>query len=170
MTDTPPQNDESSTLCVSCGLCCSGVLFADAKATADETGRIRGFGLETFRTDAGADRFRLPCHHLSGGACTIYAERFSTCRKFKCALLKRLEAGETGLGEAQAKVARAKALLAPVAAARPELTGIVARRALRRAGIDGVPAEERAAAGRLLLDTLVLDRFLDATFREPGDE
>lgn len=169
MTDTQPPLADSSALCVSCGLCCSGVLFADAKATPEETGRIGSFGLETFRTATGADRFRLPCHHLSAGACTIYADRFSTCRKFKCKLLKRLEAGEVALAESRDAVARANALLAPVIAADPGLRTVVARRALRREDVAALPAADRAAAGRLLLDTLVLDRFLDATFREAED-
>ena len=170
MANRPPSLPDASALCVSCGLCCSGVLFADAKATADETARIRSYGLETFRTEAGADRFRLPCHHLSEGTCTIYGDRFSTCRKFKCRLLKRLEAGEEGLAESQAAVSRAHELLAPVIAAEPGLRSVVARRALRREGVAALPAADRPAAGRLLLDTLVLDRFLDATVREAGEE
>lgn len=170
VAQTPPPLADSSALCVSCGLCCSGVLFADAKATAAEIGRVRRFGLETFRTETGADRFRLPCHHLSGGACTIYAERFSTCRNFKCALLKRLESGEVALADGQAAVARAKELLAPVIAADPHLRNVLARRALRREDVAALPPERRAAAGRLLLDTLVLDRFLDSTFRESGED
>ena len=58
-----------------------------------------------------------PCSALRGGACACYPERPLACRRYRCALLAALEAGEVELGPALEVVARARALAgAPEAA------------------------------------------------------
>jgi uncharacterized protein len=51
-----------------------------------------------------------PCTALEAGACACYPVRPLACRRYRCALLAALEAGEVELPPALAVVARARAL------------------------------------------------------------
>jgi uncharacterized protein len=156
-----PMSD-ASALCVSCGLCCNGVLFTNARAQPEEVPRLRDLGLEV---DAVGERlqFRLPCPHHHEGHCGIYDDRFLKCRTFRCALLKRLDSGEATLAEAQATVGRAKAMLARVTALDPAAAEVRVRAAQRASP---PPAgEEGARRSRLLIESLALDLFFDRKFR-----
>ena len=99
-------------LCLVCGLCCNGVIFADVRLQAtDDPKRLRLLGLPLARvggakgsstgrsTDGSsllpAMKFRQPCAALEGCKCRIYADRPHYCREFKCALLKSVLAGHT---------------------------------------------------------------------------
>ena len=153
---------DAQKLCTSCALCCTGVIFPNAQADADEVPRLESAGLTVERF---GDRlqFRLPCHHNVEGRCAIYDDRFKTCRMFRCALLKRLEAGEVALPEALAKVAHAKTIVARVAALDPH-SALAGHRIARRA--EGVPTgEDDDPAARLWLEGMALDVFLDSNFR-----
>src|SRR5687768_17245006 len=112
----PPVSDDVSTLCISCGLCCSGALFDRARAQPGEIDRMKALGLEVF-ADSKADRLRLPCAMLQGTACSIYEERFTVCRTFECRTLKAAKSGEIGFNAARDIIAEAKARLARVAEA-----------------------------------------------------
>jgi uncharacterized protein len=173
MTAAPSPGDEevaeplsdASTLCVGCGMCCDGVLFTNARAEPDEVARLRELGLDVEQVREGRTQFRLPCPHHHEGHCGIYADRFLKCRTFRCALLKRLDSGETTLAEAQATVAQAKAMLARVTALDPA-AGQFRTRAERRAG--PAPAgdgEDSARRRRVLIESLALDLFFDRKFR-----
>jgi len=152
---------DAQTLCTSCALCCTGVIFPNAQADPDEVPRLESAGLTVERF---GDRlqFRLPCHHNVGGRCAIYEDRFKVCRMFRCALLKRLELGDVTLPEALAKVAHAKRIVAHVAALDPP-SALAGHRIARRA--EGVPAEKDDPAARLWLEGMALDVFLDSNFR-----
>lgn len=50
-----------------------------------------------------------PCSCSVEGRCTIYEHRPLTCREFRCALLRRLEAGETTSHEARAVIEQTRA-------------------------------------------------------------
>ena len=156
---TDDQSPDAATLCVSCGLCCKGVLYSNAKAQPDEVGRIAGAGLVVEQLGERL-QFRLPCHHNVEGRCAIYEDRFSRCRSFRCALLKRVDSGEVALPQALELVAKAKAMVAGVAALDPESALVTRRVEVRRAG-----AAPEPAAARLWLESLALDMFLDRTFR-----
>jgi hypothetical protein len=52
-------------------------------------------------------RFSLPCPCLISKKCTIYENRFVTCRTFRCQLLKDVEAGDVAEAEAIEIVAKA---------------------------------------------------------------
>jgi Fe-S-cluster containining protein len=161
---TSPPSDASS-LCVSCGLCCNGVLFAHAKAEREEVPRLEAAGLQVRQVDEQLN-FGLPCRHLDEGRCTIYEDRFAICRSFRCVLLKRLQAGEVELPEALATVAKAKAMIARVAALEPEAAQVSRRLELRRQGPPrGGETEAAGAALRLWVESLALDTFLDGRFR-----
>src|SRR5437868_1476023 len=94
--------DNSSALCLECGLCCNGVIFADVRLQrGDDPGRLRALGLpiatphapssaSPLRKTGGvpAPRFAQPCAALDGCRCRIYADRPAYCRQFDCLLLK----------------------------------------------------------------------------------
>ena len=88
-SDTPPQR-----LCLSCGLCCNGVLFADVRLQPkDNLEELHRLGLPV-RVVGGKGRFAQPCTALDGCRCGIYTDRPQYCRRFECFLLKRALAGE----------------------------------------------------------------------------
>jgi hypothetical protein len=156
---------DASTLCVGCGLCCSGVLFTNARAEPDEVPRLKALGLEVEQGRGERLQFRLPCPHHDDGHCGIYADRFLKCRSFRCALLKRLDAGEVALGEAQAVVSQAKAMLARVTQLDPAAAQFRVRTAQRAEPAAAEAGEDAARRRRLLIESLALDLFFDRRFR-----
>lgn len=104
------KNSVAEKLCLTCGLCCSGVIFADVQLQAgDDATRIEALGLplrkvrnqrseQTSSADATPampkTKFSQPCVVFDGCRCRIYADRPNYCRAFDCALLKSVKAGE----------------------------------------------------------------------------
>jgi Fe-S-cluster containining protein len=85
-------------LCLACGLCCNGVIFADVRLMpSDDAVRLRRLGLPL--SEATPDRkkadlkFTQPCAALKGCVCRIYADRPNHCRHFECLLLQSAKAG-----------------------------------------------------------------------------
>lgn len=157
--DAGPMSD-ASLLCVSCGMCCNGILFTNARAEPEEVPRLRALGLEVEQPRPDRLQFRLPCRHHHDGHCGIYSDRFLKCRTFRCALLKRLDSGEATLAEAQATVDQAKRMVARLADLDPAATQFRTR-SERRAAAGEATAPER----RVLIESLALDLFLDRKFR-----
>ena len=88
------QNSRARKLCLSCGLCCNGALFADARLQSDDDSeRLRELGLPITPKGRGG-RFAQPCAALEGCHCTIYLQRPSYCRAFECLLFKKVLGGE----------------------------------------------------------------------------
>src|SRR5512142_2644385 len=90
---------DEQQLCLSCGMCCNGVIFADVRLQAgDNAGRLREIGLPLCGTGKGAEsaglKFAQPCAALEGCACRIYPERPAHCRNFECLLLKGVKSGK----------------------------------------------------------------------------
>jgi hypothetical protein len=150
---------DASKLCADCGLCCNGVLFSDAKAESHEVSALKADGLVVEQV---GDRqvFRQPCLHHCGRGCAIYPRRPERCRTFRCALLKRFEAGEVTRAEAVDTILRAKAMIDKVATVDPQLA-LLKHRLTRRLK----EARQPGMATRLWLESLALDIFLDRTFR-----
>jgi Fe-S-cluster containining protein len=94
--------DDANSLCLECGLCCNGVIFADVQLRpADDAPRLRALGLAFVRkSKAGVEKFKQPCTAFGGCKCNIYAERPKYCREFECLLLKSVKAGEVKINEA----------------------------------------------------------------------
>jgi Fe-S-cluster containining protein len=108
-----PQHGDNSTaesLCLSCGLCCNGAIFADVQLhDTDNPARLRLLGLhlsppaqnkratrpgaKTSQAASGFPRLLQPCHALDGCRCRIYSERPRHCRHFECLLLQSLRLG-----------------------------------------------------------------------------
>lgn len=102
-------------ICLGCGLCCDGTIFADVKLQPqDNAGELAARGLVIFssrqvsRSDAGsaasgASRecsFIQPCAAFRAGRCEIYAQRPKHCQDFECLLLKCVKSGKTKKGVA----------------------------------------------------------------------
>lgn len=97
-------NGNAGTICLDCGLCCNGVIFADVQLQpGDPPDRLRELGLKllvrakkaTSTIPTAADRkfrFTQPCAAFEG-CCRIYGDRPHYCRAFECALLKSLKTG-----------------------------------------------------------------------------
>jgi Fe-S-cluster containining protein len=84
----------SQKLCLACGLCCNGVLFADVRLQKDDDAEaLQRLGLPVISKGKGW-RFAQPCAALEGCRCRIYSERPGYCRAFDCSLLKRVLAGD----------------------------------------------------------------------------
>jgi hypothetical protein len=105
----------SEKLCLTCGLCCNGVIFADVQLR-------RGDGVERFKTlglllkKAQGDsknnpiwKFPQPCVAFDGCHCRIYADRPKHCRAFDCALLKNVNAGDVKVSVALRTIEKARA-------------------------------------------------------------
>ncbi len=103
-------------LCLSCGLCCNGVIFADVQLQrGDNAARLRKLGM----LKPNATKFPQPCSMHDGCRCAIYAERPKYCQQFECLLLKNAQEGRVTESEAlrvikdgREKAARVQELLA----------------------------------------------------------
>jgi Fe-S-cluster containining protein len=92
-----------STLCLECGLCCDGTLFRHVAITDGERQELVKLGIGVGEKQK-HEVMWLPCGKLEGKCCSIYEARPGGCRRFVCALGKRLVAGEVTLPEAEAQV------------------------------------------------------------------
>ena len=106
-------------LCLSCGMCCDGSIFADVKLLAGENAdRLLSLGIPLQpqnalgRKGSGSVgkrwRFTQPCAALEGCHCRVYASRPQYCRQFECALLKRLISGDVDYARAERLVRLAR--------------------------------------------------------------
>jgi Fe-S-cluster containining protein len=108
-------------LCRSCGFFCDGTMFASVPLeAADLLAPLRARGIE-IQTNETEPSFIQPCGAYADGCCQIYADRPSTCRKFRCELLKN-SSGARSWEEAQQTIGRALRLRE---ALRAELARIV---------------------------------------------
>jgi Fe-S-cluster containining protein len=106
---TKKSGTPAQSLCLSCGLCCNGVLFADVRLQAgDNPEDLRRAGLPV-RVVGGKALFAQPCAALHGCRCGIYADRPRYCRQFECLLLKRASAGEVSYERALALISKTRA-------------------------------------------------------------
>src|SRR6185312_7874426 len=104
---------DTNSLCLECGLCCNGVIFADVQLRPeDDASRLRALGLAFVqKSRARVEKFKQPCTAFAGCKCNIYSERPAYCRQFECLLLKSVNAGEVTISEAR-KVIRSALLQA----------------------------------------------------------
>lgn len=159
-----PDND----LCVGCGMCCDGSVFANAPVERGEEDAMRSAGLDLFESD-GNTFFRQPCPQSCGGRCAIYQTRFHICRTFRCKLLSAVESGEIRVPEAKEKIDFARSLLAqaidlePEAASHKQRNLIRARLVKELTGADSAAAAEQSRQS--LLRLVALEAFLDRWFR-----
>jgi hypothetical protein len=92
MTNTANTKESpSNVLCKSCGLCCSGHLFAWVRLNAPELDSAQSLGLNVIRNDPRQRGFTQPCP-LWDGVCTVYTSPNypRTCKTYRCIVLRRL--------------------------------------------------------------------------------
>lgn len=102
MTDSANTNESpSNILCKSCGLCCSGHLFAWVRLNASELSPAESLGLKVIRNDPRQRGFIQPCP-LWDGICAVYASADypRTCKTYKCIVLRRLLDDDISLSDA----------------------------------------------------------------------
>ena len=88
-----PEVCPTESVCVECGLCCSGMIFEDVELQDEkEATGMEVMGLEIEEED-GSFLLIQPCNALSGVRCNIYPYRPQCCRTFECYLLKNLQSG-----------------------------------------------------------------------------
>jgi Fe-S-cluster containining protein len=104
--------DEANQLCLKCGLCCNGVIFAHGQLLpADDAVRLQVLGLrlkENSKLEIRNPKFRQPCAAFDGCRCKIYFERPQYCRQFDCLLLKSVKEGRTKTTEAVHTIKKAR--------------------------------------------------------------
>ena len=83
------ENPIPARLCLTCGMCCNGVLFRDVELQpGDDAKKLETLGLPLERLKT-KSRFPQPCAALGGDCrCRIYDQRPQRCRQFDCALLQ----------------------------------------------------------------------------------
>jgi len=114
----------TDTLCLQCGLCCNGVLFADVRPEPGDKSHLF----------AGRSRVNQPCPAFDHGtcACAIYAERPARCRKFECRQLLGVQADEITTDDALKRIRKARQLAAKVERLLAELAHNETRLSLSR--------------------------------------
>lgn len=82
-------------ICVKCGLCCDGTIFTQARLNyEDAPTACKAKGIELIEV-GGNDSIYLPCSRLTNKTCSIYRDRPSVCKNYKCKLLTAYETGQT---------------------------------------------------------------------------
>ena len=106
-----PQETHATSLCKSCGLCCSGHLFAWVKLRSPELDPLQRMGVNIVRAPRHRG-FNQPCP-LWNGQCTIYDSSHypRACRTYKCKLLKNLLDRNTELADALGIVQQTKSMI-----------------------------------------------------------
>jgi len=101
-----------NALCKSCGLCCTGHLFAWTKLRSAELDAAETLGLKVLRSIPSQRGFNQPCP-LWQGQCTVYSSPHYPhfCRTYKCKLLKKVLDESTSLAVARETIDQAKAMI-----------------------------------------------------------
>ncbi len=167
---TPAISDEEQRLCVRCGLCCDGTLFERGRIFADDDlARLEADGFILIATARGTG-FAQPCPHHQNGLCAVYHQgRPQVCHTFRCALLRRVDAGELAWAEALARIERTVALVERIQAQLP-VQSDHERKSLKQRMADWQQAQAagidvRRTFAPLLLDFAGLQHILDQHFR-----
>jgi hypothetical protein len=123
--DNSRNGSTPEAICLACGLCCNGVIFADVKLQpGDNPAPLQLLGLplrfgRNPRQEAPASsattgsvlhtaKFTQPCAAYDGRHCRIYSDRPRYCREFECQLLKNVRAGRTRIDVALAIIRTAR--------------------------------------------------------------
>ena len=109
----PTKHSVSEKLCLTCGLCCNGVIFADVQLqNGDDVKRLEALGLPLaargIKVKKNSYKFPQPCSAFDGCRCQIYSERPKHCRAFDCALLTSVQNGETKPASALRTIEKAR--------------------------------------------------------------
>jgi len=178
-SSTSPGDFAAQDLCLKCGLCCNGVIFADVKLPpTDDAARLRSLGLSVFIPHSAlrTPHLNQPCVALEGCRCRIYAERPQYCRQFECLLLKSVKAGGTPpatasrtISQARERAEKVRLLLRTLGEANEHLAlSVRFRRIAKRIGERDLDPEAADAYSKLTLAMHDLNMLLSAEFY-PGN-
>src|SRR5690348_6782163 len=106
---TEPRSLE--TLCLGCGLCCDGTLFARVPVSAAEAERLSKHLVDVQVRADGSLALPQRCAALHGCTCQAYAERPARCREYQCNLYTAVAEGEVAVDEAFKVIEGAKRLV-----------------------------------------------------------
>ena len=125
-----------------------------------------GLGMKVARSGQDA-QFALPCHLLKDRCCTVYADRPSPCRTYRCRLLRSLDAGENGLDDCLNIVSKAQSLVRDLQEVIPsDMTLPEARASAASPAIDDVGM---LAKGKIRLHAFALSLYLEKYFRNENE-
>ncbi len=102
---------DGARLCLACGLCCLGLLHEWARLQEREIPAAHELGLRPEVLPDGP-AFALPCPCHQDGRCTVYEQRLSPCREYRCKLLREYQDGQVTWDEGLRRVRRAQQLVA----------------------------------------------------------
>jgi hypothetical protein len=104
-------NNLTEKLCLLCGLCCNGVIFADVQLQrGDNSARLHELGV----LKRNATKFPQPCAMHDGCRCGIYKDRPKYCRQFECLLLQNANEGRVNESDALSVIKETRAQAAKV--------------------------------------------------------
>jgi uncharacterized protein len=158
---------QNASICMGCGLCCDGTLHGHTRVWEADEQAVAAVGLDVVEQD-GNRIFRQPCPHFSCGACRVYQDRPPVCARYRCALLKSVDAGQISEEDARERIETALNLVSAVRGAALEAITPADRSQLARelnAKLANLAGDERSRTARLLLDLAALDYFLTQWFR-----
>jgi uncharacterized protein len=97
----------TDTLCLRCGMCCNGVLFADVRRERDDPSPL----FEQY-----GPRVAQPCPAFNSTdcKCALYSVRPARCRKFECRQLLGVRAGTNSIPQALRQIHNARKLVVKV--------------------------------------------------------
>ena len=167
---------DANSLCLECGLCCNGVIFADVELRPeDDAVKLQALGLAFLsnrKSPIVNRKFQQPCTAFEGCRCRIYSDRPIYCREFECLLLKSVKAGHTEIAEARRiirsalqRVKKVKRLLQALGDADETLAlGKRFRRMQRKLETSPLDAEAAQKFGELTLAIHGLNILLSEKF------
>lgn len=157
-------HDSASKLCMSCGLCCQGLLHSYGVLQQKEATQAAELGFD--RVEGEIDAFALPCAKFAG-CCTIYESRPHACRGFRCALLRKLDDGQIAYSEALETVREARRLAQE---ALPDASSsVLAERFRAHLRSNAGEATDPAMSAGERLKFIALAIYLDRHFVLPRD-
>ena len=134
----------TDTLCIVCGICCDGVLFADVElAGRHEVSALEVLGLDVEDPDEDHHGLLLqPCGALHGTRCSIYAHRPECCRTFECRLLQEAQRGIVTIEDATATIGETLSRIVHIRALAASLGQLDERMSLKELCIDALASSE----------------------------
>lgn len=167
----PPPTDESS-LCLSCGLCCSGAIFGRVPVERyDDVAPLSAAGI-TLSVAGDVREFRLPCPAHDGRQCGVYANRPTACREYRCDLLQQVEKGRIDSAEALRIIGEAVRLNRQLVEAIRDIEPVDGARSSRARQLKefserlehAAGPEARRKLGAVVVQILALDGFIRRNF------
>lgn len=99
--------NDSSNICLSCGLCCDGSLVGFVDVNNEELPALKE--LMEIDEEQSHGFFLLPCDNLGCNGCTIYSDRPKQCRSFNCGLLNAVTNKDVAFDSAKTTIKEVKA-------------------------------------------------------------